>query len=374
MAKKSKKLNLKFNKTTLFILIAIVVIVGLLVALAYSPVGASLLGNLDDGSQDGTSGTPKRIIKLGGNAVDASSNVILENVVCQIHFIDVGQGDAILVQFSDGTDVLIDGGSTSSGLADIRTSYVNYLMGAGIVDEIDYMIVTHPDTDHYNMLTAVMDSFVVECVMLNNTAKNQTYGTFIDRVHEEVSGTNFIGLDGDGEVYDNVISGVGYSFDIYAPGYDRFQDDNEEFDAYESNGMSPIILLEVANRKVLFTGDATYETEEWFVSYLGENACDVDVLKVAHHGSDSSNTEAFLDKINAEFAVISSDDGTKHGHPTPIVMNRLFDRGIVTYRTNRHGDIVLSIDESGDFAYEVEKEVMVENNTNNVNDRMIVTE
>ncbi len=370
----AKKLTFKFNKTTLFILIAIVVIVGLLVALAYSPVGQGLLEGLNNGSQNNSTDAPKRIIKLGGNAVDVNANVILENVICQIHFIDVGQGDAILIQLSDGTDVLIDGGSTSSGLEEIRTSFISYLMGAGIVDSIDYMIVTHPDTDHYNMLTAVMDSFVVENVMLNNTRKNQTYSNFIDRVTEEVSGTNFIGLDGDGDVYEDVISGVGYSFDIYAPGYDRFQDENEDYDAYESNGMSPYVLLEVSGRKVLFTGDATYETEEWFIDYLGSSICDVDILKVAHHGSNSSSTTAFLDKISAEYAVISSDDGTKHDHPNPQVMNSLFDKGIVTYRTNRHGDIVLSIDESGDFAFEVENELPVDNNRNNVDDKMIITE
>ena len=247
----AKKKTLKFDKTTLFILIAIVAILGLLVALAYSPVGLGILDGLKEGNQSGNNSDLKQVVQLGGN-LSIGTQTVLENVGCKVHFINVGQGDAILCQFNDGTDVLIDGGSTSSGLADIRTNFINYLFSVGITDTIEYMIVTHPDTDHYNMLTAVMDSFVVENVYYNNTRKNTTYSAFIDRIGEEVSGQNNVGFDGDGEVYDNVISGEGYSFDIIAPGYERFQDDNEEFDAYESNGMSPMVLLEVANRKVLF--------------------------------------------------------------------------------------------------------------------------
>ncbi|MBR2479999.1 MAG: hypothetical protein IKB56_01695 [Clostridia bacterium] len=377
----AKKKTLKFNNTTLFILIAIAVILGLIVALAFSPVGQGLMDgmlqdNQDNGNQNNGNGDLKQVVQLGGNLSNVNQEVLLENVNCKIHFINVGQGDAILCQFSDGVNVLIDGGSTSSGLAEIRTNFVEYLFSVGVVDTIDYMIITHPDTDHYNMLTAVMDSFEVEKIFYNDTRKNTTYSTFIDRIAEEVSTENNIGFDGDGEVYDNVISGVGYSFDIIAPGYERFQDENEEFDAYESNGMSPFVLLEVSNRKVLFTGDATYETEEWLLEYVAETNydIDVDVLKVGHHGSDSSSTAEFLAKVNAEYGVISSDDGTKHDHPTPQVMNRLFDEGVVTYRTNRHGNIVLNVDVDGDFAFQVDNEVPVDNNKNGINDKMIITQ
>ena len=369
----ARKLNIKFNKTTLFILIAIAVILALLVALAFSPVGTGLLEGLngDNGSQ--TTDNSKLNIQLGSNVTSSDNTTILETITAKIHFIDVGQGDAILCQFQDGTDVLIDGGSNTSGLDQIRDDFMDYLFSAGITDTIEYMIVTHPDTDHYNMLTMVLDTYDVETIYYNNTAKGTQYTDFINRIGEEVSGNNNVGLDADGEIYEDVIKGTGYSFDIYAPGYDRFQDENADYDAYESNGMSPIVVLEVSGKKVLLTGDATHETEAWFLETLGETALDVDVLKVGHHGSESSTTQTFLDKVSPEFAVISCDDGTKHSHPRPEVMNRLFDDGIVTYRTNRHGDIVLLFDANGNFAFQVEKQVMVENNTKNVNDKMLVT-
>ena len=370
----AKKKTIKLNNTTLFILIAIAVILALVVALAFSPVGTGLIDSLLEGSQNGENGSTKRLVQLGSTITDSNQNVVLENVVCQVHFINVLQGDAILVQLNDGTDVLIDGGSTSTGLAEIRTDFVDYLKGANLTGAIDYMIVTHPDTDHYNMLTAVMDEFVVENVIYNNCTKNQTYNEFIARVGEEVNGTHNVKIDADGEIYNDIIVGANYNFDIYAPGYDRFQDENADYDAYESNGMSPIITLEVQGKKMIFTGDATYETEEWFISTIGSTTLDYDILKVGHHGSDSSTTQAFLDKINVEYAIISSDDGTKHGHPTPIVMNRLFDEGIVTYLTHRQGNIVLSVDQNGNFAFEVENEVPVANNKNGINDKMIITE
>lgn len=374
----AKRKTIKFNNTTLFILIAIVVIVGLLVALAYSPVGQKLLEGLPDTENNGNQTTEKHIVKLGGNAVDADQNVVLSNVVCQVHFINVGQGDAILVQFSDGVDILIDGGSGSSQYppTEIRTNYINYLMGAGIVDSIDYMIATHPDTDHYNMFSYVLDSFVVENIMYNDMVKNsvQTYENFKTKAQDEVSSEHLYKIDADGAFYDNFVSGTGYELDIYAPGYNTFQDEDAEYDSEESNGMSPIVVLTVNETTVLLTGDATFETEEWFVDQLGSSTLDVDVLKVGHHGAAGSTGEAFLNAINAEYAIISSDEGGAYAHPRPELMTRLFNAGVVTYRTSRHGDIVLNIDQTGAFAFEVDNEVMVENNTKHIDDKMLITQ
>lgn len=381
----AKKKSIKFNSTTLFILIAIVIIIGLLVALAYSPVGQGILDSMladepTNGAQNNNNGTQnfeKRIVKLGGNAVAADETVILENVVCQVHFINVGQGDAILIQFVDGTDVLIDAGSGSTARpsSEVKNNYMEYLFGAGIVGNIDYLIATHPDTDHYNMFTYVLESFVVENIMYNDVVKGtQAYETFKTIAQDKVDAEHLYKIDADGETYDNFIVGDGYEIDIIAPGYDTFQDNDPNYNAEESNGMSPMIILTVQGVKVLLTGDATFTTEDWFLNELGEEALDVDVLKVGHHGSAGSTSESFLTKIQAEYAVISSDQGAAYAHPRPELMTRLFDAGVVTYRTSRHGNIVLNIDENGNFAFEVENEVMVENNTKLIDDKMIITE
>ena len=373
MAKSSRSKS--GSKTVLWIIIALIVLAALLLALSFTPVGDEIIAKIRGISADDDrgGGSDKVFTAIGGNIVSGSGEILLENVGFEAHFIDVGQGDAILLKFPGNVEVMIDGGTTSSGLADYRTELVGYLNDVVSDDTIEYMIVTHPDTDHYNMLEAVMDAFVVGEVYYNDCNKNTTYSKFQDRVLEEL-GDEGTAIDADGETY-KVLNTESYSLTVYAPGYDRFNTgDMTEYDAEESNGMSPFVVVETLNRTLIFTGDATVETEEWFMSaYSG--SLDVDFIKIGHHGSDTSTSQEFLNFVNPEYCVIMCDDGSAYEHPSATVMNRLFDKGVVTYRTNRHGNIVLYIDASGDMAFAVEREVPVENNTvSGRSDLMLITE
>ena len=373
MAKSSRSKS--GSKTVLWIIIALIILAALLLALSFTPVGDEIIAKIRGISADDDrgGGSDKVFTAIGGNIVSGSGEILLENVGFEAHFIDVGQGDAILLKFPGNVEVMIDGGTTSSGLADYRTELVGYLNDVVSDDTIEYMIVTHPDTDHYNMLEAVMDAFVVGEVYYNDCDKNTTYSKFQDRVLEEL-GDEGTAIDADGETY-TVLNTESYSLTVYAPGYDRFNTgDMTEYDAEESNGMSPFVVVETLNRTLIFTGDATVETEEWFMSaYSG--SLDVDFIKIGHHGSDTSTSQEFLNFVNPEYCVIMCDDGSAYEHPSATVMNRLFDKGVVTYRTNRHGNIVLYIDASGDMAFAVEREVPVENNTvSGRSDLMLITE
>lgn len=363
------------SKTVLWIIIALIVLAALLLALSFTPVGDEIIAKIRGISADDDrgGGSDKVFTAIGGNIVSGSGEILLENVGFEAHFVDVGQGDAILLKFPGNVEVMIDGGTTSSGLADYRTELVGYLNDVVSDDTIEYMIVTHPDTDHYNMLEAVMDAFVVGEVYYNDCDKNTTYSKFQDRVLEEL-GDEGTAIDADGETY-RILNTESYSLTVYAPGYDRFNTgDMTEYDAEESNGMSPFVVVETLNRTLIFTGDATVETEEWFMSaYSG--SLDVDFIKIGHHGSDTSTSQEFLNFVNPEYCVIMCDDGSAYEHPSATVMNRLFDKGVVTYRTNRHGNIVLYIDASGDMAFAVEREVPVENNTvSGRSDLMLIAE
>lgn len=362
------------GKTVAVIAVAVVLILGLLVALAYSPPGQTLIerfmGKLDEGGD--VNGGDNQILPaytaIGGD-ITVGTDVALDNIVFEAHFIDVGQGDAIVLEFQDGKTVMIDAGSTSPGLADCRAETLAYLEHIE-VDKIEYLIVTHPDTDHYNMLEAVMDAYVVDNVIYNACEKNQTYTGFIERIVEETGNASMV-IDADGEDYS--ITGTGYTVNVYAPGYGTFENGDGKYDAEESNGMSPMVVVETAGRRLLFTGDGTVETESWFIEKTGGTSYDVDFLKAGHHGSDTSTSQAFLDFVTPEYCVIMCDNGEEYSHPDTEVMNRLFDMGVVTYRTNRHGNIVLNIDEDGDMAFAVEREVPAENNKNGINDLMLVT-
>ena len=383
------------QKTLLWIIIALVVLVGLAVALAYSPVGQEIIDRLPENFSDNAdpggstdADNDKVFTGIGGSVTAEDGTVLLQDVAFEAHFIDVAQGDAMLLRFTDSADtvnVLLDAGSDSSSdvvTADDLISYLNAVLDG---DSIDVAIVTHPDTDHYDMMDEVFEAFTVEQVYYNDVNKNQTYEGFIEDVSAEL-GNEGCPVPANGGTYP-VLNEENYSLTIYAPGYGTFYDggvdDNgrPELDADASNGMSLIVKVEVEGRKLLFTGDATGSgtddamtgTEQWFIENCYTPGDDYDFLKVAHHGSNTSSSLEFLQTVNPEYCVISCDDGSKHGHPDPEVMNKLFDEGVVTYRTNRHGNIVLMIDSEGKMGFAVENEVPVENNSDYLDDLMLHT-
>ena len=357
----AKKKSIKFNKQTAICLVAIAVILACLVAICFSPVGNAIIASL---SQDDSSNNapPARIVGLGSN-VEINGSVVLSNIQFEAHFVDVGQGDAIILRFGDGNDWLIDAGSGKSEKNAVTTEYINYLTNIGIT-EIDYMVATHAHADHMNMMDNVLESFVVKNVYYNaEESKNDYYNDFKDNLSAE-AGVNLVKFDADGDTYS--FSGDNYSIKIYAPGHDRFNKD--------PNYMSPMIMVEVEGVQMLFTGDNEDTVESWFMETYAEEDKDIDVLKVGHHGSAKGTTTEFLQYFNPEFAVISVGMENQHNHPTGNAMDRLYMESVITYRTNRQGNIVLYVDENGQYAFEVEYEFPAENNRDGANDRLLVKE
>lgn len=355
---------MKINLNTVIISAVLIVCLIVSVTVFRTEISALLTSMAADntgntpGNQDNH--TPMNPSVLGGSsAVNLPTE--LQNIGLEVHFIDIGQGDSIVIRLPDGKDVLIDAGSsTASGAAAVQ-EYLSYLSLINI-DSFDYLIATHYDADHINMLDDVLSAYEVKNIYCNgSTHDSATYTKFAEACQNE-TGAVITYFDEDGDVY--TLTGEGYSLDIYAPGFTRFTD---------ANSMSPIVILEYAGRRVVLTGDAEEETESWFMTKTGLSSLDCDVIKLGHHGSDTSNSQAFLNFIAAEYAVVSVGETNSYNHPDPMVMNRLYNAGIVTYRTNRQGTIVLYVDGDGDFAFGVERQVPVENNKNLINDKMIVT-
>lgn len=278
----------------------------------------------------------------------------------EIHFIDIGQGDAVAIRFPDESVFIIDAGSGANAKAPkkVKDEYDDYLKKTlHLTDnaEIEYLLVTHPHTDHFNLLSDIFDKYRISNTFFNDCdVASKSYKNFVAAAKgEENSVLNAVT---DRKIF-SPIEKQNCKINIYAPGF-AF--------AENPNNMSIFCLLEYGGRKVLFTGDAEEKEEEWFMQQL-VSPCDIDVLKVGHHGSDTSSSEEFLDFLTPEYAVISCDDGSAYGHPAAAVMNRLYYRGIATYRTNRHGDTVLFLDYDGDFVFRPEKKAEVENNSKNRN-------
>ncbi|MFA6866974.1 MAG: MBL fold metallo-hydrolase [Clostridia bacterium] len=361
MKSKRKSTHLSKNKIILIVTIAVLV-VAIMVTLTLSNQINSLFGvNVESPATTTTTNNTSEFIDGYVNKLPSEFDV---NSLLEVHFVNIGQGDAIVINCPDDKTILIDAGSVTTGISEIETNYMNYL--DIITDDkiIDYLIVTHPHTDHYNMLDKVLENYDVKEIYYNENEEEKVgYGNFIEESKEEPS---IVIHEVDHESLFATITGTNYTLDIYACG------DNAFTNADEPNCMSIICLLTYANRQILFTGDAETTTEEWFMQKYGNDEdIDIDILKVGHHGSDSSTSSEFLDYLEPEYAIISCDDGTKYGHPHQVTMDKLNAYGIVTYRTNIHGNILLFLDGDGDFGFLTQNPEDTQNNSKNIDAKQI---
>lgn len=236
----------------------------------------------------------------------------------RVHFIDVGQGDAILIDLGP-CEVLIDGGTNQAGDA-LVTYLTPYIDGS-----LDYLIATHPDADHIGGLDNVLAAFQVDEVIDSGFVKDtKTYTDYWQAVQKEPNCTL---------TYDEnrtLSLGPKTTLTILETG-DHWKD---------ANDASVVAQLLCGEISMLFTGDMTETVETACLSLFGP----VDVLKVAHHGSRSSTSQAFLDAIDPACAVISYGKNNTYGHPTSQTLGRLLNRGIPVYGTGKSGSLCLTTD------------------------------
>ena len=225
-----------------------------------------------------------------------------------IYFIDVGQGDATLVVSNDGHSLLVDGGRSKTRIRD-------RLSALGIQD-IDAIVATHPDADHIAGLTEVLAMYKVENVYLNGgQSSTATHADFLDAVEQEGAIVSTL------QMSDTVNLG-GMVIKVLHP-YQLTGDSNVD---------SLVLQLGCGDVHVLLTGDAEIESEQ---SMLSENVLqDIDLLKVGHHGSRSSSSQAFLDVVQPEVGVISAGFDSQYGHPHVEVVNRLNLEGVQIFETD----------------------------------------
>lgn len=359
MAKKGLK---KFSKRELLFFSIIVV---LIIALAASIVYKGDLLSL--GQQNSQEEQTAETSKLHASFYSNNCNVELpeefnDECLLEVHFIDVGQGDSILIRFPDGVDMIIDAGSGTNVSNAMKDKFADYLLDMDMPD-LDYLLITHPDSDHVNMASILLNNYEVKNIYYNDLYDGQsnTYRNFVDLALLE-EGAELFAVDEDGEYYYFENKELDYRMDIYAPGYERFSDPNE---------ISMFCLLQYGDIKILFTGDAHSNTEDYLMSILEGDSLDIDILKVGHHGSNSSTSVDFLNYFVPEYAVISVGQTNTYNHPSPFLMNRLFDFGVITYRTNRHGNIVLYVDDNGNFGFLPQTNVAIENNSNQINEKRL---
>ena len=289
----------------------------------------------------------------------------------KVNFLDVGQGDCIIIQLPDNKNMIIDSGINSNK----NKQEISDFTQKNNIKVFDYLLLTHQDADHAGNMKWVIDNYQVNYIFRpsnysNNDISSQlpsdfnvktqaeysirdTYANFMVSAYNEKCTVEIFNKDSDfsnniicnGETYK-------YSFNFLTPIADR-----EKIDfGSNNNDYSPIMTLEYGGKTVMFTGDAEEANISEYVSTYG-NSHNVDILKVGHHGSENATTEDFINAIDPEVAVIQCGLNNDYGHPHSKTLNILgnHEDGITIYRNDTNGLITLNIPFNQDYSFSWEK-------------------
>lgn len=244
--------------------------------------------------------------------------------ILQVHYIDVGQGDSILIQTPENRNILIDGGEKSQG-----SFLKGYLEKQG-VKHLHMVIGTHPHADHIGGLGFILENFPTDLVILPPVA--HTTKTFEDLLSTIDQKNILLRPTPSSEPYlfeDNL------SLEFLSPHRD-FQD--------QLNNWSVVLKLTYVDHRFLFTGDIESAAETVLIQNYSSETLSVDVLKVPHHGSSTSSSVPFLEAATPRISVISSGKENPYGHPHKETVERLSNFSPFLYRTDLQGTVLLKSD------------------------------
>lgn len=246
----------------------------------------------------------------------------------EINFIDVGQGDSTLIRVSNKT-ILIDGGGSSYGETfDVgEQTLFPYLLDRGI-NEIDYVIVSHFDSDHCQGLNFVMENMKVKNAIISDLGQESNeYDTFLSLAKKQNTNLVYVKMR-------DIIKIGKATIKILFP-------DNEPITDNEKNNNAIVFKFLWKNVSILFTGDIEEKAENKILSLYSNNLEELKstILKVAHHGSKTSTTKAFLEAVKPQIALVGVGEDNNFGHPNSGVIERLESIGCKIYRTDKCGEI-----------------------------------
>lgn len=250
----------------------------------------------------------------------------LEGNLLKVHFINVGQGDSTLIQTPDGRTMLVDAGDQEHG-----DRLVAYLRNKG-VGRIDLLVITHPHADHIGGMPSVLEAFGVSKALDTGFAHGSAaYETILSTIESR----RIEYVLADESVHPQL--GTQVSIDVLWPpkGY-RVESESA------LNNASMVIRLRYGTVSVLLCGDIESDAEGKILA--DEHELRSTVMKVAHHGSEDSTSNEWLQVVKPEYAVISVGEGNPYGHPAQGTLERLLAAGATVYRTDLNGSVVLDTD------------------------------
>ena len=237
----------------------------------------------------------------------------------RVNYIDVGQGDSIFIQLPNNETMLIDAGEAYES-----ENVINYLNNLGIT-KIDYVVGTHPHTDHIGGLEEVINTFDVGSIyMPKASSTSKTYLDLLTTISNKglkvkTAKSGVVVLDEDN-----------LKLEFIAPNSDNYSN---------LNNYSAVLKLTYLDNTFLFMGDAETLSEEEITSDVN-----ADVIKVGHHGSDSSSSVEFVKRVSPEYAIIMVGEGNSYNHPYQSIIDRYESVGAKVLRTDLDGNIVCDSD------------------------------
>lgn len=237
----------------------------------------------------------------------------------RVNYIDVGQGDSIFIQLPNKETMLIDAGEAYEA-----DNVINYLNNLGI-KKIDYVVGTHPHTDHIGGLEEVINTFDVGAIYMPKVSSNsKTFEDLLTTISNK--GLKVKTAKSGGVVLDE----DNLKLEFIAPNSDNYSN---------LNNYSAVLKLTYLDNTFLFMGDAETLSEDEITSDV-----DADVIKVGHHGSDSSSSVEFVKKVSPEYAIIMVGEGNSYNHPYQSIIDRYESVGAKVLRTDLDGNIVCDSD------------------------------
>lgn len=279
--------------------------------------------------QENSDTSISEIDPISTDEIDVPKDVIIK-------FIDVGQADSCLIVTPNDDIILIDAGEDAEAFSilDVLKEYS--------FEDIDLMVLTHPHADHIGGAATIMETYNVEEVLMPNCINtSETFENVLDVIEQENIDLKTAYT---GQLYN--IDGV----NIQIIGTDSVPDD--------INNSSIVLKITYGTVDMLMMGDAEIEAEEIILQSNFDLSSEI--LKLGHHGSDTSTSQELLDMVSPTMGIISVSNDNSYGHPADSTLKRLFENGIQYYRTDEVGTITLEIDGTN-IVYSVEGDSVVSN-------------
>lgn len=254
------------------------------------------------------------------NKTYVDNNVeITSEIVLKVHYLDVGQGDSIFLEFPNEKTMLID-----ASVSDASDKIINYIESLNY-SKIDYLIATHPHSDHIGGMKEVVNNFDLGLIYMPKVVTTTTtYENLLQAIANKGHKikTAKAGL--------NIIDEGNLKVEILAPNSESYE---------ELNDYSVVLKVTYKDRSFIFMGDAEKLSEDEITHNVK-----ADVIKIGHHGSSSSTSSRFLKRVNPSFAVISVGKDNPYNHPSETVLKRLENSNVKLYRTDINGNIIFTTD------------------------------